>query len=256
MGCACTLGSSTSSGVCVKVYSTGIVGESNYQDAIKETCAGERALICHEERNPHDKLALRVENAAGQIIGYIARSSWLRTAIHDEGRGCAATVKSVGQSEDGTMLGVVLDVTLTDDDLPIRRYGKAGAISKARKPVTPTAQPQDESDATLLRLIDAAVLPVTCRCEAVYRIGLAGVSRDTVFDCPVCKASSTLPDEVFDAVRGEFVSSAQALLGHSTDTAPEAPTLLAKLESAPRRRTELVSPVRGPNPSLWKRWFA
>ncbi len=239
----------------MKVYSTGIVGESHYQDAIKETSPGERAWICHEERNPHDKLALRVENAAGQTIGYIAQSSWLRAAIHDEGRGCAATVKSVGNSADGTTLGVVLDVTLTDDELPIRRYGKAGAVSKARKPATPSAQPQDESTAVLLRLMDAAVLPVTCRCDAVYRIGLAGVTRDTVFDCPVCKTPSTLPPDVFDGLRDQFVSSAQELLQDSTNPVPDASILLTKLESAPRRRTELVSPTRRPQPSLWKRWF-
>jgi hypothetical protein len=246
----------------MKVYSVGIVGERNYQAAIRATSPGERAFVCLEDGNPYDDLALRVENAAGETIGYIAKSSWLRDAIHDEGRGCAATIKSVGRAANGQDFGVVLDVTLTDDDLPVRYYGRAGAsdaaparsAAAAAAPAS-TPWPTPKQIDYLAPLIAAAVIPVTCGCGAVYRIGLGGLTSGAVLDCPACKAPNTLPNEVFDALRAEFVSSAQATLARVHARILDAPSLLERLESAPRQRSELVSPVRSPKPSLWKRWF-
>lgn len=114
----------------MKLYPLGLVGESNYQPAIARTVAGERALICREPDNPHDSLALRVENGDGDTIGYVPRSSWLREAIHEQGRGVTATVKSIEGGE-GKALGVVLDVTLSDDDLPERGYGAPGPAPRS-----------------------------------------------------------------------------------------------------------------------------
>lgn len=108
----------------MSTYPTGIVGERNYQDAIARCIEGEPVQVCHEIDNPYDKLALRVENARGEIIGYIGRDSWIRDCIHDEGRGCVATIRTIAVGETG-MLGVVLNVMLSDEQVHKRRYGVA-----------------------------------------------------------------------------------------------------------------------------------
>ena len=108
----------------MKLYKTGIVGESHYQRAIKGCVAGDRIKVCHEPDNPYDGLALRVDTAYGETIGYIAKSSWIRDAIHAEGRGIAGTIASINRGDSG-LLGVVLDVTLTDDDVAERSYQKS-----------------------------------------------------------------------------------------------------------------------------------
>lgn len=108
----------------MKVYPLNIVGESHYQDAIAQCHIGERVAICHEPDNPYDDRALRVENDIGQVIGYIPKSSWLREAIHEEGRGVAATIKSIGPTPKD-ILGVIIDVTLTDDLVYERQHGIA-----------------------------------------------------------------------------------------------------------------------------------
>ena len=105
-----------------KIYPVGIVGEVNYQDAIERTHEGEPARILKEPNNPYDPKALRVENTDGDTIGYIPKAHWLRDAIFEDGRGVAASIKSVK----GSPLGVVIDVTLTGDDLAVREYGKSG----------------------------------------------------------------------------------------------------------------------------------
>jgi hypothetical protein len=110
-----------------KIYPVGLVGEQSYQAAIRGCYAGERAYICHEPDNPYDAMALKVETAGGQTIGYIARSSWLRDAIHEQGRGVTATILSV-ETGAGGHLGVVLNVTLTDDDIRERSYSETAKI--------------------------------------------------------------------------------------------------------------------------------
>lgn len=104
-----------------KIYPVGIVGERNYQESIGHCCAGERVYICHEPDNPYDDMALKVETAGGRTIGYIARSSWLRDAIHEQGRGATATISNIATGDTG-LLGVVLNVTLSDDDIRERSY--------------------------------------------------------------------------------------------------------------------------------------
>lgn len=114
----------------MKVYPLGIVGERNYQDAIKRCEQGEPVKICVEPDNPYDALALRVDSSRRETIGYIPKSSWLRDAVHEKGRGVTATIMDI-KAGDGEFLGVVLAVTLTDDDLPERRYSKAKAAPAA-----------------------------------------------------------------------------------------------------------------------------
>ncbi len=110
----------------MKIYPLGLVGESNYQRAIRDTYVGGVVRVCHEIDNPFDELALRVENGSGQVIGYIPKTSWLRDAIFGSGRGCAATVREITKGGNG-MLGVVINVTLTDDVIHERKYQPAPA---------------------------------------------------------------------------------------------------------------------------------
>lgn len=105
-----------------KVYSLGVVGESNYQREIAKCSAGERVFICHEPDNPYDSRALKVETSDGDTIGYVPKSSWLRDAIHEQGRGVTATIASIADGGKG-LAGVVLSVTLSDDEVSHRSYG-------------------------------------------------------------------------------------------------------------------------------------
>lgn len=116
----------------MRIYPVGIVGKSAYQDAIGRTHAGEPVKIFHEPDNPHDELALVVENNLGEPIGYIPRASWLRRCIHEDGRGCAATVKSIEAPTDGVK-GVVIDVTVTDDEVFERSYMARRAPDRNKK---------------------------------------------------------------------------------------------------------------------------
>ncbi|CAN5370012.1 hypothetical protein BH10PSE14_BH10PSE14_04560 [soil metagenome] len=102
-------------------YPLGIVGESNYQLAISRCAVGDVCVIVHEIGNPYDSLALAVLSAHGDKIGFIAKSSWLRTAIHEEGKWCDATIRQIAPSEAG-LLAVVLDVTLCDGPISTLAY--------------------------------------------------------------------------------------------------------------------------------------
>lgn len=99
-----------------KIYPVRIVGVQFCQEALAFSEVGERVYICREEGNPHDDRALKVETAGGQTLGYISRGSWLREAIWEQGRGATATVAGVGASDSG-LLGMTINVSLSDDDL-------------------------------------------------------------------------------------------------------------------------------------------
>lgn len=92
----------------------GIVGESNYQDAIKRCKVGEEVEVVHEPTNPHDNRALAVLSKRREVIGYIPRKNWLQEAIHKEGRNCVAHIISIASPEQGLPLGVVIDVFILD----------------------------------------------------------------------------------------------------------------------------------------------
>lgn len=108
----------------VKSYAVGIVGEANFQPAIRSCAPGDRVDVMHETGNPYDGQALAVVTGDGATIGYIAKSSWLRDAIHDEEQGCEASIRSIQRADGGEFLGVVLDVTLNDDILGTRAYAR------------------------------------------------------------------------------------------------------------------------------------
>lgn len=102
-----------------KVYPLGLVGESNYQPAIRRCSVGERVYVSEEINNPYDDGALAVERNGGAIIGYIPRNSWLREVVH-EGQSTEITVKSISDGGAG-QLGVVVDVIVGQGSFPRSR---------------------------------------------------------------------------------------------------------------------------------------
>jgi hypothetical protein len=108
----------------LRTYQLGIVGEANYQPAIRRCTIGDCVRIVHEPDNPYDDLALAVVTERGDIIGYVPRDCWLQGAVHDEGKGCDATIKSIGSGDSGK-LGVVLDVCLNSKGLDERECSRA-----------------------------------------------------------------------------------------------------------------------------------
>ena len=110
-----------SAGATSKKYPTSIVGERSYQPAIFKCVAGQPVTLLRERDNPYDDLAIVVVCERRATIGYIARDSWLRDAIHDDAKGCRATIKSIDTGEAG-VLGVVLDVELCTEPLGSRKF--------------------------------------------------------------------------------------------------------------------------------------
>lgn len=94
-------------------YPVGVVGESNYQHTIRSCREGQRVQVLHEIGNPYDELALVVMTEAGEKLGYIPKSCWLRDAVHEEAKGCGATILSISAGPNGA--GVVIDVELDSD---------------------------------------------------------------------------------------------------------------------------------------------
>ncbi|WP_390902715.1 HIRAN domain-containing protein [Sphingomonas oryzagri] len=98
-----------------------VAGVSHYQEALSRCSAGERVLFVHEPDNPHDEMALRVISAAQETIGYVPRANWLHRLIHEQGRGIAATIASVGYGR-ACLLGATLAVVVTDDHVGVASY--------------------------------------------------------------------------------------------------------------------------------------
>jgi hypothetical protein len=103
-----------------RIYSVGLVGESNYQSSIQTCQAGQHVRVVHEIGNPYDPLALVVITASGEVIGYIPRENWLRRAIHEEAKGCDAYIRSV--EGDAGRIGVVIQVSLNPNGVETRPY--------------------------------------------------------------------------------------------------------------------------------------
>ena len=110
-------------------WPVGIVGESHYQAAIARCSPGERVEVLREPDNPYDSLALTVVTAQGDTIGYIPRINWLQDAIHNEGRGCDATIKSIGANDSDELLGVVLDVSTNGWGVGERAFSRVSETS-------------------------------------------------------------------------------------------------------------------------------
>jgi hypothetical protein len=104
-----------------KLYPVGIVGESNFQDAVKSTNLSDYVDIVIERENPHAEngVALRVDNMDGDTIGYVPADSWLRRAILEDGSGCLARVSGKA----GRPVGIVIEVQLGPEEVPTVVYG-------------------------------------------------------------------------------------------------------------------------------------
>ena len=106
-----------------KTYPVGIVGEASYQATIRRCSTGQRVYIFHEPDNPYDELALAVAAGDGRTLGYIARDCWLRDAVHEEHRGCEATIKEISAAGGG-QFGVVIDVALCGGGIETRPFDR------------------------------------------------------------------------------------------------------------------------------------
>ena len=104
-----------------KSYPVGIVGEINYQAAIRCCSVGDTVRIMHEPDNPFDRDALAVVTDDGDTLGYISTENWLQSAVHDDHRGCVAKIMEVRSAGDG-LLAVVLEVSTTGHPIETRPY--------------------------------------------------------------------------------------------------------------------------------------
>lgn len=107
-----------------RAYRLGLVGERNYQAAIKRCREGEVVTLVHEPDNPYDDLAIAAVCPRGRVLGYVARDAWLREAVHDDGKACTATIASIASAEKG-LRGVVLEVTLCKGPIQRRDFVSA-----------------------------------------------------------------------------------------------------------------------------------
>lgn len=125
-----------------KSYPLGLVGESNYQVAIRRCSIGERLYVSEEANNPYDSGAIAVEREGGAVVGYIPKDSWLREIVH-QGRSTRLTIKSI-QDGGGGFLGVVVDVIADAGSSPrFRDYREAKskqANSKTEKKASATGK--------------------------------------------------------------------------------------------------------------------
>lgn len=120
-----------------KRYPVGLVGESNYQQAIRAMKVGDPVWLEREPDNPHDPAAIRVVDCDDNVLGYIPRDHWLKRAMIEEGRECPAKIKEIHGGDRGRpSRGIVLDV-----EVPSAREmsGKDAGVTDA--PTEPKSAP-------------------------------------------------------------------------------------------------------------------
>lgn len=108
-------------------YSSELVGESNYQDAVRRLQVGDPIELVHEPDNAYDALAVKACDLSGRTVGYVPRGSWLQRLVAEDQTDAFALVRSVIGGEPGKpALGVVLDVFTAKDASEARlgRYGQ------------------------------------------------------------------------------------------------------------------------------------
>lgn len=105
-------------------YSTELVGESNYQPAVKRLRVGDPIELRHEPDNRFDADAVCATDVAGRTIGYVPRGSWLQRVVAEDGTDVVARVRAIIGGEAGKpSLGVVLDVFTAADAEKMRNGG-------------------------------------------------------------------------------------------------------------------------------------
>jgi len=105
-----------------------LVGEQHCAEAIAGCRRGDVALVWHEADNPDDDGALAVTDEQGRLLGYVPRYSFLRQAIHDDGKGCEARLRQIGPGVRG-FNEVRIAVVLDDSEIQKRRY--EGAVKSS-----------------------------------------------------------------------------------------------------------------------------
>lgn len=106
-----------------KGYPVGLVGESHYQPAIRRCREGQPVFLWKEPDNPYDPRAIVVTSDDGGILGYIPKGSFIHRLAFDEGGGCTAEILNLNSTPDGPgNIGVVIDIEICDDPLPVRSY--------------------------------------------------------------------------------------------------------------------------------------
>lgn len=134
-------------------YRIGLVGEASYQPAIRRSKPGDRIRLLHETDNPFDRNAIRAANGRGETIGYIARESWLKRVILDEGQSVAASIEEItGGIAGKPVLGVVLTVWWDTDEPapvppPVLPSRKASGTGSEMPQNYPAARPGDSVEA-------------------------------------------------------------------------------------------------------------
>lgn len=110
-------------------YTVHLVGESNFQAAIRGISAGTPVKLTPEPENPHDPRAIKAVVRGTDTIGYVERDSWLARAMLDDGTKVASRVHEIiGGKADKPSLGVVLEV-LTAEDAEAALSGKTASTT-------------------------------------------------------------------------------------------------------------------------------
>ncbi len=155
-------------------YKLGLVGESKYQPAIKGLFNNQTIILQHEPDNKFDPRAIRA-TALGETIGYVARDSWLHSAMLDQRQEVFARVVEVtgaGRKSRGVVLAVWtgVDAEVARNTKTRPRVGctmavgsllLAAAITSGMFSGTAKAEEQcgDPGTPAGLRLIDAGIPP-------------------------------------------------------------------------------------------------
>lgn len=112
-------------------YLIGIVGESNYQPAIKQVRSGQTVELVAEPANPYDSRAISAQ-AGGQTIGYLPRDCWLTKVMIDQEKPVTAVIEEVTGGEAGKpALGIVLRVFT--DEAPRAATAPEAGMAKPEK---------------------------------------------------------------------------------------------------------------------------
>lgn len=118
-------------------YSAHLVGESNYQGAVKRLRDGDPIELVHEPDNAYDDRAIMAATSDGATVGYLQRGSWIGRVLIDEQKPVAARVHEIIGGGRGQMLGIILEILTATDaenppDTPLPR------LHGSREPARPT----------------------------------------------------------------------------------------------------------------------
>ena len=127
-------------------YKLALVGVSKYQAEIHKCDEGDEIALLHEHNNPHDENAIVAITSRGQKIGYVARDSWVKELLIEQGRMCRTWIEHINLGgKNNKTLGVVLRID-------IYAHGEDSA------PVDPPKNPTKAGCASLIALI---AIPMT-----------------------------------------------------------------------------------------------